>query len=231
MKSTISMKKLLTGVCLALGLSGNVHAVSVLGDLVNFTNYTATFTKIVDVGELTSFSLQVVESTATQPGITQADMSKIDTIGNLIISSASYGLGQPILFSTTVAGATMPTGLVWGTTYFAIPTSESYFKVSDTSTGSVAGVFLVITGTSTTTLITMTPLTLNMGTASMSFDASNDGTNFSTVGSSVTLSTVGSGNQLRDFGAYAYKFLRLTYTGVTAGTLRLRAYISGRRAG
>lgn len=230
------MKKLLAVIFLALGISGNAQAISVLGDLIAYTNYSATFTKVVDVGELTSFSLQVVGSTVTQPTTTLADSSKVDLAADTIISSAAYGLGQQVLFSTgtPIGGVTgvMPTGLTAGTTYFMIPRTDITFAMALTSTGAIAGLAIDLTAVSTSTVVTMAPLTLAMGaTAGASWEASNDGTNFNVYGTSVTMTTVGTGTQLRDFGAFPYKFLRMSILGVTAGTMRMRIFINGRRAG
>lgn len=223
------MKKALAAFAVLLALSGKAFAENIAGDLINFVNYTATFTKIIDVNTMSNFSIEVVFSTSPQASGISAGNTAIDVVNDTIYSTVTWGQGQQVLLATTSASNTMPTGLIWGTTYFVIPISDAYFKLSLTSTGAVAGLGVDITATSTSTLAFVTPLTLSIGAAGLTWDGSNDGTNFATVGSSCTLTTVGTGIQLRDFGAYAYKFLRLTFSGVTAGSMKLRAFINGRR--
>lgn len=220
------MKKLIAAVGLALAMAGNAHAVSVLGDLIPYSNYSATFTKTMDVGELASFTIQVVASTATQPTPVMADMSRIDTSLDTIYSTQTYGLGQAFFLTGTA-----PTGLSIGPTYYFIPRSDTLYAAATTPANAVAGTAIDITATSGSTSIWVNPIAFAMGvTAGITWDGSNDGTNFSSVGSSVTLTTIGSGTQLRDFGTYGYKWLRMSVTGVQWGVMKLRLYINGRRA-
>lgn len=220
------MKKLIVAIAILAATVGKVQAAAINTDLFPFQNYTATMTKVMDFGEVQSFSIQLIYSTATQPGQSTIPQSGIDVINDVFTSSYTYGLGQPLLL---VVGSSAPTGIVAGTTYYSIPVTNTLFKLSGTSTGAVAGVSMDITATSTSTLAILNPLTISMGTCGITWDASNDGSNFSSTGSSVTITAVGAGNQLRDFGAFPYRYLRMTYNGVTAGTMALRAYFNGRR--
>lgn len=223
------MKKIIVALAILAATISKAQAAVINTDLFSYQNYTATFTKTVDLEQIQAFSIQVVYSTATQPGGVTVMNSGIDTVGDVFTSSYTYGLGQQLLLTNT---STAPTGLTAGTTYFAIPVTDTLFKLSNTSTGAVAGVALDITATSTATVAKFNPMSISMGAAGMTWEASNDGTNYTSIGSSCTMTTVGAGgtsNQIRDFGTFAYRYLRLTFNGVTSGTMRLRAVLNGRR--
>lgn len=222
------MKKVIVALAILAALGSKAQAAAIGGDLFPYQNYTATFTRTMDMGEMSTLSAQVAYSTAVLPSGITVGQTGIDVVNDVFTSSYTYGAGQQILLVVT---SSAPTGLVGGTTYFAIPVTATLFKVSDTSTGAVAGVALDITATSTTTLAIFNPLALSVGAAGITWDASNDGTNFSTVGSSCTLTAIASGgsNQIRDFGAFNYRYLRMSFSGVTTGTMKLRVYLNGRR--
>lgn len=226
------MKRLIAALSILMAINGKLFAAVINTDVFPYQNYTATFTKTVDLSEIQSFSLQVVYSTAPQPTGVNADSNKIDIANDTIFSTVTYGLGQQVLVSTLSSTNNLPAGLVTGTTYYVVPVSDNLFKLINTSTGAVAGLSIDLTAVSTHTLIYVTPLNISMGASGMTWEASNDGTNFVSVGSSCTMTTVGTGgisSQIRDFGSFAYRYLRMTFNGVTAGTMKLRVFLNGRR--
>lgn len=143
-------------------------------------------------------------------------------------AETNHGLttGLQVRYDTT--SGTAPGGLVTGTTYYAVKVSENVYKLATSSTNAVAGSVIDITTLPTSdSVYTMTPRALVVGSAGFYWQASNDGTNFSNLSiSSVTYSSAG--NTLWDLGSFPYRYLRMVFTGPTAGGISLVGRIFGR---
>jgi hypothetical protein len=139
-------------------------------------------------------------------------------------------VGLPVLYTATTALG----GLTTATTYFVIPVSQTQFELALTSTGAVAGTYITITSSSSQTTAhsrTLTPLAI-AGTTTFAWTASNDGTNWFTVGTSSAVAaggfTAGGQSILTDWSAFNYSFLRLSVTAPTAGAVAFQAIANGR---
>lgn len=141
-------------------------------------------------------------------------------------SAHSLTTGLQVRYNTTSGSA--PGGLTNATTYYAIKLTENTYKLATSSTNAVAGTAIDITSLpATASVYTMTPTPLVIGSAGFLWQGSNDNSNFSNLSiSSVTYSAAG--NTLWDLGEYAYKYLRISFTGPTRGGIALAVRIFGR---
>lgn len=153
-------------------------------------------------------------------------------LANDIITKVSHRLttGLPVLL-VTVAG-TAPTGLVTGTTYYAIKLNDDRYALATTSTTAVAGTKIDITAVTDSATTDVRPAALIIGQGNgFSWQASNDNVNFTSL-STVTYSTVtysAAGNSIWDFGEFGYKYLRVNYVAPTQGSISLSVKIYGRK--
>jgi hypothetical protein len=184
------------------------------------------------VGTSTTYALfsstpaAITRSAATMTGGSASDIS----VANDTITEVSHTLtlALPVLFTKTAG--TVPTGLTENTTYYAIPTTtSSLFKLSNTSTGAVAGVTVNITATATAGggTFVLTPLTF-AGTPSFKWQYSNDNANWFDV-STDSFTWSSAGNTGWNFGDIIYRYLRLKFTAGTAGGLNLKVTGNGKK--
>ena len=157
--------------------------------------------------------------------------SEID-IESDVFTKASHGFTTGMAILMANVSGTVPTGLVNGTTYYAIKVNENTYKLSATSTGAVAGLNLNITGITNNNQVYMRPLAFSAGSQNgFYWSASNDNTNFTSLSavtySSVTYSTAG--NSIWDFGTLNYKYLRVNFKAPTAGGINLLIRIFGKQ--
>jgi hypothetical protein len=156
--------------------------------------------------------------------------SSIDYTNDTISKSNNgFTTGLPVLF--TVTAGTCPTNLAAGTTYYAIPTSASLFKLGSSAANAVAGTAIDIQkvaadGSSTFVLTPLAP----SGTAYLVWQCSNDGTNFANVNcSSVTLTApISASNTTWDFATVTFRYLRAQFTAAT-GAVKLKIVGYGKR--
>lgn len=157
------------------------------------------------------------------------------SIADNTFEKASHGFttGMRVVISTPAAGA-MPTasGLYGGTTYYAIRVDDTYYKLATSTMNAVAGTAIDITALNGATTLSVFPVALTLaGSNGISWQASNDGTNWSSLSttsiSSVTYSAAG--NTLSDFGSNNYRFIRPVVIPPTAGGIRFDLYINGKR--
>lgn len=196
-------------------------------------------------------SCGIVRSTATAPGVNAYALStssypiltpsgsifqwgtasNINSANDTITKTNTFTLGMQ-----SYIGGTAPTGLTANATYYAIPVLEgASFKLSDTSSGAVAGVTLDISTTAAGGgTYTLTPATTTTG-ASFVFEQSNDGVNWVTAVSTGTLSTItigapsGVSSAFYDFGSYNARFLRFNFTKPTRGGFVTDIAVHGKR--
>lgn len=150
------------------------------------------------------------------------------------ISSTTGNVG--LSYSTASVGGT-PVALGFGTTWYVIPVDANTIQLSQTSTGAVAG--SAVTLVSSRALTTADVWTIHVATASgptsYGFYESNDGTNFWSVGSSVTIAdTVSFVNPSTftylDFGNIDAKWLQLNVSPPSiAGAVSVKAIMHGEK--
>lgn len=182
----------------------------------------------------------IVKSTAIAPGINNYALSTssypiltpsgsqfgfgvasdLDSANDIITKANTLTLGQGAWIGTTA-----PTGLTASTTYYAIPVVYgTSFKLSDTSTGAVAGVVVNISSTSGAGgTYTLTASSTTQG-SSFVLQESNDGTNWVTAPSTNTVTVgipSGTASVLYDAGFTNVKYLRLNFTAPTRGGMGL----------
>lgn len=131
-------------------------------------------------------------------------------------------VGLPLLYS----GSPAIGGLTTATTYFYIPVSPSAFGLSTTSTGAVvgfnalptisstSGTFIFLTSSQTVigapNKYTLTPSTYS-ATTTLTWQASNDGMNWTNVASTQTMTLTPNGgvaSSIFDFGNYNWAWLQ-----------------------
>jgi len=164
-------------------------------------------------------SSQAALTISTSTSMTGGKNSDISYTADTIYE-ADHGLttGMQVLYS--ISGSTSPSGLTKGTTYFALPYTLDEFRLSTTSTGAIAGVYVNIVSTTNPGggTMTFTPRTSAGTKGGVVWQVSNDGVTFAdlTTVSSVTISGAGSG--IYDFSEINYKYLRAHFVAA-ANTL------------
>jgi hypothetical protein len=163
--------------------------------------------------------------TPDYPRMENGSSTDIDLTNDTIEeSSHGFATGLPVLFAVGAGAA--PTGLTDGTTYYAILYDDDNYQLSDTSTGAVAGLDIDITAVTGSGTFTATPISFSAGSMGWKWQGSNDGSNWSDLDvTSVTYTT--DGTDLWNFTDYAYKYIRLNYTGPTYGGIQLDAVLFG----
>lgn len=152
----------------------------------------------------------------------------INSVTDVITKSNTFGLGADVML-----GATAISGLTKNTTYYAIPVvAGSSFKLSDTSTGAIAGVAMDISTSAVQgESYTLTPATCTTG-ASFVLQQSNDNANWVTAPSTGTVTLgqpSGTASLIYDAGLFNFKYLRFNYTAPTKGAIAADIAIHGKR--
>jgi hypothetical protein len=152
--------------------------------------------------------------------------------GYFTVLNSSVAAGQQMYLAKTAG--TVPLGLTLGATYYGVPRDFNTFYISDTSSGSLAGVIFKSTQTTAAGggVFQFYPVALT-GTVTMIPKVSNDGVNFSTTAVTLTgiswPSTYTAGNTYWDIGSLNPRWLQVTIAGITQGGFRLKALLNGRR--
>ncbi len=158
--------------------------------------------------------------------------------GALNIAHHGFTQGLPLLFTKTTG--TPPQDLAANTTYYVVPVDANDFKLATTSAKAQAGTADVRLSTQTATgggSFTLTPLVI-AGTPSWKWQYSNDGTNWSdltTTSAGVSVSSVTFSSPYTaastgwDLGFVNFQYIRLNVIAPTAGGLKIKAVITGRR--
>ena len=144
------------------------------------------------------------------------------------IASHGFKLALPVLYTQGAAIG----GLTTGTTYYVVPVDANTLKLSSSSAEAVAGTTVDITvqrAQTSANTYTLAPLAMAASNASAKWQLSNDGTNYIDVPSVDTIfvsSATGSTFDNWDFGAYDYRYLRLSVTGPSQGGILLKAFLN-----
>jgi hypothetical protein len=156
-----------------------------------------------------------------------ADSKVNTTTDKITVANHGYSTGTPLLLTTTAG--TAPTGLTTGTTYYAIVKDLNTLQLSNTSTGSVAGLNINMTAQTVagggTFTLTPTPFA---GTYSLAWWGSNDDTNWFSL-SNATGVTYSSPGTISWDGPIYFLWLRCAVTAGTGGGLKLQIIGNGKR--
>lgn len=223
-----------TAVSLAAAINANSSLNTLVKAAASGTVVTATSTL---TGAAYNFLLQV-----STPAITLSGAHMINgttsavTKGSSVITApngSTLTTALPVLYSGTPAIG----GLLAQATYYVVPVTGNSFMLSNCSTCAVAGTakdLVVVTSTSTQILdsihtYTLAPLPIT-GTPGLSWDVSNDGTNYFPLAvSSVTINSYQAGgtSMFWSFGFIGTRYLRLDATAPTTGALNLKVTVIG----
>ena len=173
------------------------------------------------VGTAYNFPILTNNTTAlTVVGFTGGVNSAINLATDQITSVSPNGLTLALPVLLTKSAGTAPAPLAANATYYAIPVNTSSFELAFTSTGAVAGTSINITTTTQTGggSFSVSPLGIT-GTAGLSWQISNDATNWSNLAvSSVTFgSPYTAGTSYWDFSQVNYRYLRANVVAPTTG--------------
>jgi hypothetical protein len=219
----------------AASISDAINANATLSAIVTASTPSAGVIQVVsNTSGVNLYAVSVSSPAALTPwkyrfyGGSSSDISvSADTFNE---TAHGFSTGLPVLLST-VSNSVAPTGLVRETTYYAIAVTANKYQLSDTSTGAVAGLDIDITAVNGGGTFTITPITFAKGSCGWYWEGSNDGTNFKDLTSAAISSTTYStdGSDLWNFTDYAYKYLRLYFTGPTYGGLNLAVTLNGKK--
>lgn len=143
-------------------------------------------------------------------------------------SEVNHGYGQGLRLLFQRVSGNVPTGLVNGTTYWAIPKTSDTFQLATSATGAVAGANIFITSNTGGGSFTLAPLTFSAGSAGFDWRGSNDGTDYYLL-NTASVTYTGHGGGLWSFIDYAYKYILFNFTGPTSGGITIDATFNGRR--
>lgn len=172
-------------------------------------------------GMISSNSAKI--STVSMTGGTNAAFSS--GTANFNIPSHGFTAALPVLYSSASASIG---GLVNQTTYYAIIVDVNNIQLATTSARALAGLPLLVTSVAnqaTAHSPTLAPLPI-AGSPAFTWSVSNDGINYVVYPSSGGIAiglTDGATSGIVDFGAYAYRWLKMAVTGPTAGAIKLQA--------
>lgn len=147
------------------------------------------------------------------------------------IASHGFPLALPVLYTQ---GALIG-GLTDQTTYYALPIDSSHLSLSSSSALAIAGTAVDITtqrAQAAKNTYTLAPLAMDAANASAKWQLSNDGSNFSDIGSISTVfvsSATGSTFTAWDFSEYNYRYLRLAVTGPATGGIVMKAVMNAKK--
>jgi hypothetical protein len=168
----------------------------------------------------------------TSIGFPGGSASDVD-IQNDVFTKTSHGLttGLKVLVSTPSGAGPIPSGLIGGTTYFAIKLNENRYALAANASAAEAGTKIDITGIANGATMDVRPLALALAAGNgFYWSASNDNSNFTAL-PTVTYSSVtysGAGNTLWSFGSFPYRYLRVNFVGPTSGGISLGIRIYGK---
>lgn len=151
---------------------------------------------------------------------------------NEVVSSAitetahGFATGLRVLFQKSAG--TDPQNLASGTTFYVIKTTDDAYKLATSSTNAAAGTAITVSTFTGGGTYAVTPLTLSIGSAGFLWQASNDATNYSAL-SITTVTYTAAGNTLWDLSTFAYRYLRLVFTGPTNGAINIAVKLNGRK--
>lgn len=231
-----------TTTLVAKNVAAAIKAKAGLSSIVTATNTAnvvyATATKAGYFNYMTAISSPAASwFYATFQGGTDSDISVAnDTLAEV----NTYPNGLALLFVKTAG--TVPTGLTDKATYYVSNRIPASFKLSNTSTGSAADLYVNITATTTTGggTFVLTPIK-NTGTHNFKFQKSNDGSNWYDV----VIATAANANPFTlsanvatpytasqkfwDIGPVYFRYLRFLFTKGTFGNVNIAVSLSGKK--
>lgn len=190
------------------------------------------------------FASATVNGTAHNYGMVTSNAAKISVVPMTGGTNAAFSVGSanialplhgftaalPVLYSSAAAKIG---GLTDQTTYYAIVVDANNIQLATTSARALLGLPLSITSVTnqaTARLSTLTALPI-AGTPSFAWSVSNDGINYVVYPSSGGIAigiTDAATSSIVDFGAFAYRWLKMAVTAPTAGAIKIEAYFHGK---
>ena len=190
------------------------------GDTVSIgTILSSSTTYDIDMGTIDGMSIQSVYTSAIPSAITfhPADVN----VSTNIITKTAHGMNTGLKGQFTTV-TTLPAGLSLATDYFIIKVTVDTFKVATSLANALAGTAVDITSQGTDDH-TFTPnATL---TATLKLSGSNDGTNFTDLGSPYSTSISATGSALYNISSDVYHGKIRIDLSVTSGALTLSSTI------
>lgn len=176
----------------------------------------------------TPFALRInTSSTASTDTFKGGVATKVSTTNDTVdITTHSYGTGLAVLYTTSPATSGIG-GLVNGTTYYVVKMSYDQIKLATSKANATAGTVIDLTSQTGNGTYTLTPSPRTDNPA-FKWQVSNDSSSWFDLNvTSVTITATSVTGW--DFGALAYKYLRLAFTSATTGCANIRANGSGGR--
>jgi hypothetical protein len=216
-----------TATNLAAAINGNTQTAAIISAQAIGSVVYATSTLVGGNFPLATSSAALLSiSGANMTGGTGAYYSAATDIIN--VPSHGFTLGLPLLYSGTPAIS----GILTGTTYYALPIDSNNVYLSTTSALAISGSYINLTNqhaNATAATYTLAPLAIT-GTPGIYWQESNDNVNYFSVNtSSVSISTTAVASYSNwDFSDVNYRYLRLNVAGPTTGAIILKAVMNAK---
>ena len=176
---------------------------------------------IVDLNAASKFSCQAVYDVTAVPSAAVIATANITTSSDPThpseFNKAAHGMVTGMKVQATTAG-TLAVPLVLATDYFIIRVSADYFALATTYANALAGTRIAITNVGVTST-TLTPVALS---ASVTFQKSNDQTNWIDIQTATAITVDGS--VMIEQANVSYRYLRVLKT-LAGGNVNLKAYV------
>lgn len=232
----------------ATGSSTIFTTSTVAGFFTNYQLYSSTPTGLIPSGTTMTrgadSDLVPVSSTSPLYGYFNyqqiAPGSPFLNTSTLYKTPTSLGIGSGLLY--TKSAGTDPANLVANTTYFATNLGTNNFQLASSAANALLGTAITV-GTVTQTgggSFALTPLAL-AGTPAFKLQKSDDGTNFTDIAVSTSpilapmacsvsfASPYTASSLLCDMGDVFFRYLRLAFTGGTAGGVTINEVANGKK--
>lgn len=163
---------------------------------------------------------------APAPGALSGGSAASTTIGSQTIAITAHRFTTPLSVLLTTAAAistALPTPLLDQTTYYVIALNPNQIALATTSARALLGLGAVITSSSaqaTADLFTLSPLIFTK-TSTMTWQTSNDGTNWVSSATFTSTTATGATDNLYDFGFLNMRYLRLDVKPPDTGAINL----------
>jgi hypothetical protein len=222
-------------------IAAAIDANAVLGPLIAASNTSnVVYATATNNGTVYNYTLtSSTQSQLTAVGFT-GGLNPAYSSGSATISLPNHGFttALPVLFSTPSGGSIA--GLVGGTTYYVIVADANDIELATTSALAQSNFPVILKSTDPTTsahTYTVTPSTYIAGSASASWQASNDGVNWTAYSTTAGGQTVNSNTftainpsttTVQDFGVVDYNYLRYNITGPNQGGVNLKVILTAK---
>ncbi len=175
----------------------------------------------VDLAGASKYSCQAIYDVTANPAAAAILTANITISSNPTHPSqffkAAHGMVTGLKVQATTAG-TLAVPLVVATDYYVIKIDADYFQLASSLANALAGTPIAITNVGVTST-TLTPVALS---ASITFQKSNDGTNWIDVQTATAITV--DGTVMIEQANVSYRYMRVVKT-LTAGIVAAQAYV------